>query len=195
MRNSSRAAFAFWEGRIAPVFDVARRVLLVEKQVEATGGVFGEFPVLALPEEAMLKPQALMDARVDTLVCGAISRPLQESIERRGIRVLPFLMGEVEELVDAWRKDRLVREAFLMPGCRGGRKGRQAGTSAGPLGGRKGQGKGGGYQGGRGQGRGMTGAGQACVCPRCGYRARNTPGAPCVRLQCPHCGSLLMRAG
>ncbi len=197
MQGKNKAAFAFWEGRIAPVFDVARQVLLVEKApvIVGTAGTDSEQrPVLALPEAPALKAGVLKEQRVSVLVCGAISRPLQESIVRQGIRVLPFIMGEVEELIRAWRTDRLEQDGFLMPGCRGRRMGRPNGRQGGTPGGRRGQGKGGGYQGGTWRARGTPDMEQACVCPGCGYRTPHTQGMPCVQLRCPHCHTVLVRA-
>jgi hypothetical protein len=69
-----KAAFACWENRIAPVFDTARRIHVVEveagrilrkSQVTLPGGPAG-------PEGA---PSG--EAGIGTLVCGAISGPLQ----------------------------------------------------------------------------------------------------------------------
>ncbi len=186
MKGQNKAAFAFWEGRMAPVFDVARQVLLVEHTPDRSGTHPEQRSVLALPEAPALKAGMLVEQRVSTLVCGAISRPLQESIARQGIRVLPFMMGEVEELIRAWRTDQLEQDGFLMPGCRGRRMGR--------AGGRRGQGKGGGYQGGRMRAQGVADTEQICVCPGCGYRTPHTQGTPCVQLRCPHCRTLLVRA-
>ena len=204
MRKTSRAAFAFWEDRIAPVFDVARQVLLVEREPDGSGN-FPEAVVQVLPETASLKTKVLLDAQVGTLICGAISRPLQDSLEQQGIRVLPFVMGQLDALIQAWRSNQLVQDAFLMPGCRGRQAGRPQGRQQGRGGGRSGrkpgqtgrmgQGKGGGFQGGRGRMRGTADVEQTCVCPHCGYSAPHMAGSPCVELRCPHCQSVLVRAG
>lgn len=186
MRNPGNAAFAYWDGKIAPVFDVARQVLLVEKAPDAQETA-SERTVLALPETADGKADLLRTSLVTTLVCGAISRPLQEAVQGRGILVLPFVMGDTEELIRAWRTDQLKLDAFLMPGCRG-RGGNRPGKGQGNRGGHQG------YQGGRTRARGTAGMEQACACPGCGYRVTHTPGTPCVRILCPHCGKMLVRA-
>ena len=45
---------------------------------------------------------------------------------------------------------------------------------------------------GMGGGRGM-GAGGECVCPQCGEVAPHRPGVPCTSVQCPKCGSQMIR--
>ena len=58
-----------------------------------------------------------------------------------------------------------------------------------------GQGRGGGVRGLR-QGGGRT-AGPFpngfCVCPQCGEKVPKQPGKPCTTVQCPQCGSLMVR--
>lgn len=192
-----KAAFSFWNGRIAPVFDVAGQVRLV--QVES-GKVLD-----ARDETLPLEPPAIRMARlselgIDTLVCGAISRPLHLMIESCGIRVLPFLSGELAQVVAAWLGGRLEDGSFDMPGCCG--QGRRRGFGGQNLdrevyamrGGRRGAGK---AQGGRGGGFSDPDAGGGevgfCYCPKCGYREPHRRGVPCVRKQCPECGVSLVR--
>ena len=59
----------------------------------------------------------------------------------------------------------------------------------------RGQGRGGGVRGLR-QGGGRT-AGPFpngfCVCPQCGEKVPKQPGKPCTTVQCPQCGSLMVR--
>lgn len=60
----------------------------------------------------------------------------------------------------------------------------------GPVGGRR--------QGGLGRGRGAGyGAGPSgyCVCPKCGEQTSHTAGTPCSQVQCPKCGTLMVRGG
>ncbi len=38
-----------------------------------------------------------------------------------------------------------------------------------------------------------AGIGGACICPSCGYRKSHSRGAPCNRLKCPKCGSIMTR--
>ncbi len=113
-----KAAFPVWNGRIAPVFDVARRLRVAEKGPD---GVLREREE-DLPGAADGKAERLRELAVDVLVCGAISRPLQFAVESRGVRVIPFVAGDQGEIVRAWSEGRLARPLFAMPGCRGWRR-------------------------------------------------------------------------
>ena len=47
---------------------------------------------------------------------------------------------------------------------------------------------------GRGMGRGRgAGPGGYCVCPSCGEKVTHKPGVPCNTVDCPTCGSKMMR--
>ena len=114
-----KIAIPVWQGRISPVFDSSRRILLLE--VEA-GRVLArsEAPIGGeLPQE---RARQLSDLGAEVLVCGAISRPLAELVAQAGIRLIPFIAGEVEEILRAYLEGRLQSAEFLMPGCCGERR-------------------------------------------------------------------------
>jgi hypothetical protein len=66
-----------------------------------------------------------------------------------------------------------------------------------PGGGRAGRGRGisrGGGGGGRmGGTRPGAGPGGGCVCPKCGARASHQVGMPCYQMDCPECGTKMVR--
>ncbi len=162
----SRAAFPCWSSRIAPVFDTARDLLVVEAE---SGRVLSssEEP---LPSGPMGRKAArLADLGVDTLVCGAISRPMREVVASSGIRVISFVSGERDEVIKAWLSGGLDQAAFAMPGCGGRRRARVRGRF----------------------GRGDVGS---CLCPACGHAEPHERGIPCVQRTCPKCGTAMTRA-
>lgn len=124
-----RAAFAVWDQRIAPVFDVTRRVHIVEAQ----GGRVVEELDQTLPD-GMPAQRALRLAElgVDALICGAVSRSMQALIVSYGISVRAFVAGELNDVVEAWLTSRLDSPAYAMPGCRRGRRRRRSGCGAEP---------------------------------------------------------------
>lgn len=205
-----KAAFAAWEKRISPVFDVTRQIHLVEAD---RGAIVGESRESLAEDVPARKALRLAELGVHTLVCGAISRPLQEMVAAHGIRVIPFVTGELDLVIQAWLTGTLQNARFAMPGCFG-RNRRYRGTgnlgeevssmnqqNQGGMGPGGGRGQGGGGQGGRGQGRRgwgrqggiAAGPGGACVCPQCGYKEPHEVGIPCMQQRCPTCGVALVR--
>ena len=117
--NKMRVALTIWNGHISPVFDVSRTLLILEVE---DGAILDEWTE-ALPEsEASAKISKLAELEVKTLICGAISHPLQGMAAARSIQLIPFVAGEVQKVKEAFLSGALPSPLFLMPGCRGGGK-------------------------------------------------------------------------
>lgn len=116
-----KTAFSVYGDRIAPVFDTSERVLVVR----AVPGGEGTEEWEALPSEDPFRKVAhLAGLGVQALVCGALSRPVQGMLAAQGIRITPFVAGELRSVMAAWREGRLSGAAFAMPGCCGRRRNR-----------------------------------------------------------------------
>ena len=113
-----KAAFAVWNKRIAPVFDVAREIRLVEAE---SGRIVRETDERLPADSGPETGRCLIELGVDTLVCGAISRFMLSLIAAYDIRVVSFVAGDLCEIIRAWLSGDFRKEAFTMPGCRGGR--------------------------------------------------------------------------
>lgn len=215
-----KTAFAHWDNRIAPVFDTAQQIHLVEAET-GRGRIIAETEEILTEDLPVQKALRLVEWGVGTLVCGAISRPMHVLITAYGIQVVPFVAGGLREVIQAWLQDELNNNAFVMPGCCGRRRCRglqglheeeshmKENQQDGQGQGRGGQGQGGGKgQGGgrgqgrgkgRGQGQGRMGGAQAgsvagnCLCPECGHREPHKRGEPCVERKCPKCGAAMTR--
>ena len=116
-----RIALPVWEGRISPVFDTAGRLVIVDAEA-------GEEPqrrevdlVEPFPPRRAAK---LVELGVEVLICGAISRPMASMVASYGVRVLPFVSGDAEDVFSAYLSGKLGEAAFpprfRMPGCRRG---------------------------------------------------------------------------
>jgi predicted Fe-Mo cluster-binding NifX family protein len=176
-----KTAFSFWQGRIAPVFDVTRNIRILEIQ---RGRIVGQTEATLPGDPTAQKTASLRNMGIETLVCGAISRPLEAAVSAAGILVIPFISGNLDEIIAAWLNGRIHDDSFAMPGCCGNRRGR---SFRGTLHPRAGFGRGG-----PGYGFSMTERGN-CFCPGCGHVETHKPGTPCVKTRCPVCGSWMVR--
>jgi predicted Fe-Mo cluster-binding NifX family protein len=106
-------AVSIWNGRIAPVFDVSERCLVIEGTRPGDGG-----ESIALPMgDATARADFLESLGVSALVCGAISRECEEALLARGIETVSFVAGPIEKVLLAWRAGILTNGRFSMPGC------------------------------------------------------------------------------
>ncbi len=212
-----KVAFACLDERIAPVFDTALQVHVLETE---SGLIVGEKQEMLPPDQPLQKMLRLNEIGIQVIVCGAISRPLNAMIAANGIQVIPFVAGDLHAVIQAWQKGRLCGNAFAMPGCCGRARFKNRdffvvnreetsmnGRGQGRMGGGRGQGGMGGDRGqggGMGQGRGGQGRGRmsgplaggaigTCVCPKCGERMAHERGLPCVQRKCPKCGTAMAR--
>ncbi len=109
-----KVALTAWENRISPVFDSAQMVLIAEVKNAAVVSRHYEPLDLELPLSRVSK---LSKLGVKILICGAISQFFANMIEARGIRVVPFVAGDVNQVLDAHLKGLLFTPSFQMPGC------------------------------------------------------------------------------
>jgi predicted Fe-Mo cluster-binding NifX family protein len=122
-----KAALTVWEGRVSPVFDVSREVLVLTIEDGAVGTRSHES--IETPTAAK-KIERLMEIGVQAVICGAISEPLQHELTVRGVKVIGFVAGEIDEVVASFLAGTLPTPLLSMPGCcrrqnrfRGGRGG------------------------------------------------------------------------
>jgi predicted Fe-Mo cluster-binding NifX family protein len=215
VQATTRVAFAVWNHRIAPVFDVARQIYLV---VAESGRILSHTEEKLPGDGGSGNVLRLTELGVDTLVCGAISRSMQVMVASYGIRTIPFVAGDLRQIIDGWLSGELERKLFAMPGfCSRyrmpGRRISAGGQEVQPVNKRGKDGTG--MEGVRGRGRGNRGAGQSgargarglgrmggskaagpagdCVCPKCGHREPHRRGIPCTQERCPKCGASMAR--
>jgi predicted Fe-Mo cluster-binding NifX family protein len=103
------------QGRIAPVFEWCRRVLVVEQS--------GGKEILLREEDWSDAPsdkraRLLQELQVELLVCGGISRCVEEEIRGLGIGVISWVAGDVWEVLRAMRCGLLDQPRYAAPGGR-----------------------------------------------------------------------------
>ena len=114
-----KVAIPIWNGRISPVLDVARHLLVVE----IDGGVEAGRREEAIDgTDLARRAERVIRAGVDVLICGAISRPLETMLVASGVEVIPHTCGPVEDVLRALLTGQFTAESFLMPGCCGQRR-------------------------------------------------------------------------
>ena len=114
-----KVGVATWAGRVSPVFDVAKRLLVVDV---AGRTEVGRKETGIEETQLVLRAKRVAELGVNVLICGAISRPLEALLAWAGVRVIPRTCGAVEEVLRAFLAGQLTDEAFLMPGCCGRRR-------------------------------------------------------------------------
>lgn len=108
-----------WNGSVSPVFDVADELWIVDTLSGA--GAKGKRALLKRtgPFE---KAREIKEQGVDLLVCGAISRRFENALASAGVRVLPFMCGNIENILSDLLNGKAVDDSFLMPGAQGRRR-------------------------------------------------------------------------
>ena len=114
-----RIGIPVWQGRVSPVFDTAKTLLVVDRE----GPVETSRSETPLPDTSQAeRVAALGRLGVQTLLCGAVSRPVASLLSASGIVVVPFLNGNVDEVIEAYVTGSITDPRFLMPGCCGRRR-------------------------------------------------------------------------
>ena len=109
-----RIAIPHWRGRISPMFDESRRLLLVDINDGREISRVEEMLVLGNP---LLRVKQVKKAGADILVCGAISLALKHNLQSAGIVVMGFTCGPINDIVEAILDRTLMNPKFAMPGC------------------------------------------------------------------------------
>ena len=114
-----RLAIPIWNGRISPVFDVAGVLLVIDVR---DGVEVGQEKVHLEGSAPTARVAQLANLGVDVLICGAISRDLDDMISSAGVNVISQTRGEADRVLRAFISGQLTEQAFLMPGCDGHRR-------------------------------------------------------------------------
>lgn len=119
-----RVGITIWGDIISPVFDVARSLLVADIKDGVTVGKTRQAIFPGSPDQQV---DALRRSQIDVLICGAVSEVPANMIEAAGIRLIPFIKGNVNDALHAFLNNQLPAADFMMPGCGKRRRRRQRG--------------------------------------------------------------------
>lgn len=174
-----KAAFSIWENRIATVFDCARTLLIVRAE---NGNKLNDSRMSLDGIHLVQRALAISDMGIGTVVCGAISREFQMMLAAKQIAVVPFVSGDISEVVSAWIDGTLEDGRFLMPGCYRYDHGFMPGHMLRQL-----------TEQGFSNADVAAGTEGFCVCPSCGTRLLYERATPCWTMVCPSCGTQMLK--
>ena len=109
-----KIALTVWDGWLSPVFDVSRVAVVIEI---CDGNIVSTTKVDLASATPLPKIERLVAIGVETLICGAISEAVHADSTSRGLNVIGFVAGEVDEVVQAFLRGGLPNQDLSMPGC------------------------------------------------------------------------------
>jgi len=117
---NEKVAISIWNKRISPVMDTASQFLIfkVDNEHQVVFREIVEIP----PTNISNRVRNLLSHEITILICGAISRHLEQALSASGIDVQPFLGGNVEDITMAYSKGTFNSDNYLLPGCRRGHR-------------------------------------------------------------------------
>ena len=115
-----RIAVPVFNNRVAPLFDVAGSFVLFETEKDRIVRQDLLHITVSNPTE---KISELHSHGIDLIICSAISKYLMDSINSRDIVLIPGIIGDVTEVVQACITDSLQIDKYAMPGCKWRKRG------------------------------------------------------------------------
>jgi len=105
-----QVALTVWEGRISPLFDATRMLLVAE--VKGRRIVEKHYECFDC-DSAIARAARLSDLGVNILICNGISESFANLIEAQGIKLIPFSSGNAEEVLDAYLTNTIFSNARI----------------------------------------------------------------------------------
>lgn len=111
-----RVAIPYWENRISPVLDTAENFLFVDIQ---NGKRIKNTRINLSNKSPSEKVEYCRRHGVNWLLCGAVSDYYYNLISAKGIKIIPWLRGNIDHILEAFVCNSLYEPGFIMPGCKG----------------------------------------------------------------------------
>ena len=120
-----KVAIPLWKNRISPVLETASILLIseIEDNVESSRHI------VSIPSSNYQNRVKYFQGKdIDVLICGALSNETEMLLSVTGIELIPWIGGEVDDVISAYSQGEIISNNFLLPGCkRGHRRGRRGG--------------------------------------------------------------------
>jgi len=117
-----RIAIPIWGDKVSPLLDTASRLLVVELGDE---GETSRFQIFLDEQNISRRSLRIRSLNIDTLICGAVSRPFFSMLLSAGIEIIADISGDPENVLQAYMSGNIFHSRFLMPGCRRRRYGHE----------------------------------------------------------------------
>lgn len=109
-----KVAIPVWDGRVSPVFDVAKAIRVFDLGSGKNRPIEFETQTLNVARPATV----LVDLGVDVLVCSAVSSMLETSLRAAGIEVISDICGSPDDIITALAVGDTALNGFRAPGSR-----------------------------------------------------------------------------
>ncbi len=107
-----KVAIPIWDERVSPVLDTATRLMILE----FNDGQEKKREMINIPQEHfIIRTKYIAGLKVDTVLCGALSKPMRRMLIQSGITVFPWVTGYVNDVIQAYLDGNLTNEQFLLP--------------------------------------------------------------------------------
>ncbi|MCU0559667.1 MAG: hypothetical protein MUD16_05670 [Desulfobacterales bacterium] len=110
-----KIAIPHWKGRVSPVFDASDAIVVIDIE-RGRERRRDNFRLASL--DPVRRAQEVAGLGAELVLCGAVSRTLENALIGAGIKVKGFVCGDLEALVEAFLAGTLADACFQMPGAR-----------------------------------------------------------------------------
>ncbi len=108
-------ALAAYENKIASLFESSNNFVIIPAP---SYNIQNSRRVRIENNSTNILLQLLKENQVGILICGAINKCIRRLLEAQGIQVIPWITGDITNVVEAFRSGNLNSSTFIMPGCR-----------------------------------------------------------------------------
>lgn len=104
-----KVAVPVWNGRVSPVFDVAKHF----RVFDVRGGTIEAVSIQIIENDGRVG--TMWKLGVDVVICAGISHKLEAGLWVAGIKAIPNICGPVDKVIDAYVRGVLAEGAYFSP--------------------------------------------------------------------------------